>query len=134
MGNEVIKVLDALSEKFGIVIDWTQQNIQPYIQDLCHRIVQYKLATSIVSFIVWLCVIILCVVTLSHSFKLLKKINCDCYHAFTIEEIVCLITTCISFGLLIAGVTIIPDNVNNIIQCIFLPEKVFIEEIQAILQ
>lgn len=134
MGDEVIKIIDALAEKFGIVIDWTQQNVQPYIQDLCYRIVQYKLATSIVSSVVWLCVIILCAVTLSHSFKCLKKIDWDCYHTFTIEEIVCLTVMFISFGLLIAGITIIPDNVNNIIQCIFLPEKVFIEEIQTILQ
>ena len=134
MGSEVIKVLDALSEEFGIVIDWTQQNVQPYIQDLCHRIMQYKLTTNIISSVVWLCIIILCVITLSHSFKFLKKIDWNCYHAITVEETVCLITTCIGFGLLIAGVTIIPNNVNNIIQCIFLPEKVFIEEIQAILQ
>lgn len=47
MSDEIIKVLDALAEKFGIAVDWTRQNIQPYIEDLCHRIVGYELTTSI---------------------------------------------------------------------------------------
>lgn len=32
MSVEVIKVLDALVEKFGIAIDWTSANVLPYLQ------------------------------------------------------------------------------------------------------
>ena len=45
--NQIIAVLDAICEKFGIVIDWTASNIMPYLQDLCKRIVSYKIATSV---------------------------------------------------------------------------------------
>lgn len=34
MNDEIIKVFDYIGDKLGIVIDWTQQNIQPYLQDL----------------------------------------------------------------------------------------------------
>ena len=34
MSNEVIKVLDAFSQKFGIAINWTSENIMPYLQQL----------------------------------------------------------------------------------------------------
>lgn len=53
MSDEIIKVFDALGEKLGIVIDWSQENIYPYIQDLCQRAAQYKLTNSITALIVW---------------------------------------------------------------------------------
>lgn len=34
MSNEIIKVLDDLSERLGIAIDWSSQNVMPYLQDL----------------------------------------------------------------------------------------------------
>lgn len=47
VSNQIIAVLDAICEKFGIVIDWTASNIMPYLQDLCKRIVTYEIATSV---------------------------------------------------------------------------------------
>ena len=35
MSDEVIKVIDALAERFGIVIDWSSENVIPYLQQLC---------------------------------------------------------------------------------------------------
>ena len=35
--DEFIKVIDALGKKIGIVIDWTSENIMPYIVDLFER-------------------------------------------------------------------------------------------------
>ena len=32
MSNEIIKVLDALSDKLGIAVDWTSENVLPYLQ------------------------------------------------------------------------------------------------------
>ena len=52
MSDEIIKVLDAIGDKFGIMIDWTQQNVQSYIQDLCQRVTQYKLTTNIVGLVI----------------------------------------------------------------------------------
>lgn len=48
MSDEIIKILNALAEKFGIMVDWSQQNIQPYLQDLMYRVIQYNLATSVI--------------------------------------------------------------------------------------
>lgn len=46
MSTEIIKVLDAICEKFGIAIDWTSQNVMPYLEQVGEHIVQYKLWTS----------------------------------------------------------------------------------------
>ena len=39
-------VLNALCEKVGIVIDWTQENIIPYLTDLLERYVKYNIITE----------------------------------------------------------------------------------------
>ena len=44
--SQFIEVLDALCEKFGIVIDWTSQNVVPYLTDLAARIITYEIWTS----------------------------------------------------------------------------------------
>ena len=31
MESEAIKLLDALGEKFGLAIDWTSENVYPYL-------------------------------------------------------------------------------------------------------
>ena len=46
--SQFIEVLDALCEKFGIVIDWTSQNVIPYVTDLATRIITYEIWTSVV--------------------------------------------------------------------------------------
>ena len=45
--SQFIEVLDALCEKFGIVIDWTSQNVVPYLTDLAARIITYEIWTSV---------------------------------------------------------------------------------------
>ena len=44
--SQFIEVLDALCEKFGIAIDWTSQNVMPYVTDLAARIITYEIWTS----------------------------------------------------------------------------------------
>ena len=52
MSNEIIKVLEYLGEKFGIAIDWTQQNVLPYVQDLAGRFVKYYTIKEIISVVI----------------------------------------------------------------------------------
>lgn len=47
MGSEIIKVLDALCDKVGIVIDWTSENILPQLEELSCKLVSYELWTSV---------------------------------------------------------------------------------------
>ena len=44
--SQFIEVIDALCEKFGIAIDWTSQNVVPYLTDLAARIITYEIWTS----------------------------------------------------------------------------------------
>ena len=54
MSEEIIKVLDALAEKFGLAVDWTSANVVPYLEQLCGNYVNYEIATSVVRIMLWL--------------------------------------------------------------------------------
>ena len=45
--SQFIEVLDALCDKIGIAIDWTSQNVVPYVTDLAARIITYEISTSV---------------------------------------------------------------------------------------
>ena len=45
--EQVISILDDLSKRFGVVMDWSNENILPYAQDLCTRMTKYELVKHI---------------------------------------------------------------------------------------
>lgn len=49
--NELIKILDDLGKRFGIAIDWTKQNVMPYIEDLGKRIIKYETTIDLIGFL-----------------------------------------------------------------------------------
>ena len=46
VSNQIIEILNYLGEKFGIAIDWSSQNIMPYIVELCGKFISWEIATS----------------------------------------------------------------------------------------
>ena len=53
VGQQIIEVLDALCQKFGIAINWTSDNILPYVEDLARNAVRYELYTSLLYSIIF---------------------------------------------------------------------------------
>ena len=51
LSTEVIKILDDICKRFGIVIDWTSANVIPYLEQLVTKYINYEIATSVVWFI-----------------------------------------------------------------------------------
>ena len=46
ISDQIIAVINDLCQKFGIAIDWTAENVLPYIEDLCARYIQFEIQTS----------------------------------------------------------------------------------------
>ena len=55
-------VVNLLGEKIGVAIDWTQENIVPWVTDLFHRFVTLNIIENIVGLICFLCPFILAIV------------------------------------------------------------------------
>ena len=47
MSSEIIKILDDLCRRFGLVIDWTSENVLPYLQQLCEKFINWEINTSL---------------------------------------------------------------------------------------
>ena len=69
MSEEIIKVLDNLCEKFGIAIDWTSQNVKPYLQELFVKYTNYEMATSIMWLVIFVMILVAGVLFIRWSLK-----------------------------------------------------------------
>ena len=74
VSEQVIKVLDAVCDKFGIAIDWTSNNIIPYIQQLGNKIIIYDICNNIIWLVVG-CVMPLIVAIFIKKFLNRKKLE-----------------------------------------------------------
>ena len=43
---QVIEVLNDLCMKFGLAIDWSQENVLPYLEELAGKYITWEIATS----------------------------------------------------------------------------------------
>lgn len=116
MSDEVIKLLDDLGRRFGIAIDWSSQNVMPYLQDLMSRYIDYEVMTSIA----WIVIgAILLIGGIVFTIIFVKN-GRDC-------------APLISIGIAIGGVVLIGVQVFDIITCYTIPEKAIIEYINSLL-
>lgn len=129
MSEEVIKILDDLSQRFGIAIDWSSQNILPYLQDLMTRLIQYKNVQAILWIIVSIIMFILVGIILRVVLKYIDK-----YYDRDDEDRI----FAKGFAWFIAGIFIFAFtlvmilNIRGLIQNIYLPEATIIEYIKSL--
>lgn len=135
MSEEVIKILDDLSQRFGIAIDWSSQNVLPYLQDLMTRLIQYKNIQAIMWIIISVIVFILVGIILRVMLKYIDKYyDRDEYSSVYDEDRV----FAKGFAWFIAGIFIFVFilvmilNIRGLIQNIYLPEATIIEYIKSL--
>ena len=113
MSDEIIKLLDDLGQRFGIAIDWSSENVMPYLQDLVMRFTTYEIATSIM----WLTIgMIFLLVGIIFSIKIVKSENRD-IHSLILFTVI----------LAVIGIVMIMCQISDIITCCTIPEKMILE-------
>ena len=65
VSSEIIEVLDYLGEKLGIAIDWTSDNVLPYLQTLVDKFIKWEISTSIVWIVIAAFVIVAMIVLIN---------------------------------------------------------------------
>lgn len=141
--DQLIKILDDLGKRFGVLVDWSGDNIMPYAQDLCSRIAKYNLATNIFGLVV---VVILFLIGEALLLKLYSEWRKLKKGSIKIEDCVCFdedyygggSISELGMAFLIVGASLtfieliaIPCYICDIIEGIYLPEKVIIDMIQG---
>lgn len=73
MIDEIIKLLDELAKRFGIAIDWTSENVMPYLEDLCSRFITYNIVVNVFWIIMAFVVICFDVWFVKKSYQMYKE-------------------------------------------------------------
>ena len=131
ISEQIIKVLDAVCDKFGIAIDWTSNNVIPYIQQLGNKIITYDICISIVWLVIG-CVIPLTVAILIKKFLNKKKLEAkermnDYYYTDGSLDEGAWCCYAMIIVLIIIAIILTTSNIESIIQDIVFPEKTIIE-------
>ncbi len=129
VSEQIIQVLNALCEKFGLAIDWTAANILPYLEVLCGKFVNYEIASSIaiitLTLIIWLALLIV-----TRIFW--KRADFDRWEFGFFE-----VAAMIGLGLtLIASIALVVNlciETYDVVTALTFPEKIILEEIQELL-
>lgn len=128
ISEEIIDVIDALCEKLGIAIDWTAENILPYLKTLCEKFIKFEIATSIfwIAFMASLCGIFW-LITLCAYRRAIKSEWDDEYASTYIAFGGFIVSGILSFiTIIVVGV-----QVYDIIEAINFPEKVIYDYISG---
>lgn len=129
MSEEVIKILDALAEKFGLAIDWTSANVLPYLQQLCGKYVTYEIATSVVWMLIGICLLFIGKYVIEKAKYCWRKYNEEEYSDYNCGAMLLgILAGCVIVG----GIIVILCQTFDIVTCITFPEKVIIEELQSV--
>ena len=131
ISEQVIKVLDAVCDKFGIAIDWTSNNVIPYIQQLGNKIITYDICNSIVWLVIG-SVIPLTVAILIKKFLNKKKLEAkermnDYYYTDGSLDEGAWCCYAMIIILIIIAIILTASNIQDIIQDVVFPEKTIIE-------
>lgn len=129
VSDEIIKLIDALAERFGIAIDWGSENALPYLEDLAGRYIKYEIVVSAV----WMVLAAIILVVGLTFLKNHKEFGVSITHYYTRPDDEDRFVRIIVYAL----VTIVPTililtSISEIISCIFLPEKVILEELLSL--
>lgn len=58
LSKEIIEILEYIGGKFGIAIDWSSENVMPYLQTLCEKYIAWETTTSIAWLVIGIIVVI----------------------------------------------------------------------------
>ena len=124
MSEELIKVLDELTSRFDIAIDWTSENVLPYAQQLMEKYINYEIATS-VAWVVFIAVILsVCAIITRVAWK--RAIEVKFNENEIISWIAC-IGLIVSIFLSLVFIFVFAVQMFDIITCATFSEKVIYE-------
>lgn len=130
MSEEIIKVLDALGEKFGIAINWTSENVMPYLQQLCSKYITYEIATSAVWLLIGICLLFIGKYLIEKAKQYWKQYEEE--DAYSDLDTMTIIYGILAVNVIFVGIILILHQTMDIVTCVTFPEKMLIEEMQSI--
>ena len=130
VANSFITVLDELCKKFGLVVDWTQQNVQPYVQELMGRIIKYEIFKNVLGIVISVLILTLvgfCIRAIIKNYK--NKVEGYGGESYRIDMFDYVPSLLLTLPMLI-GFLILIGSLISLVKCITVPELVFLQMLQ----
>lgn len=134
VSEQIIQVLDVLCEKFGIAIDWASENVIPYVEVLCKKLITYEIAMSVASMIFSLVLIISSIIATKMLYPVFKRGLEKEQHTWGVGWEVG--STFAIIGLVIINLASIISfiiNITDIIKCATFPEMYIFEYVSRLI-
>lgn len=112
------QTLQELAKQFGLALDWSNNNVIPYLQDLAQRVITYEFRSSIFWIVIGVIFILIGIIAV----VLAARSDIDDIIGFAIL---------VAILLWFVGIVIIGAQINDIILCGTLPEKILLRYIQS---
>ena len=112
ISDEVIKILEYLGEKIGVTIDWTSNNVFPYIEQLCEKFVNWEVNTSFA----WMAIMGVSTIIALILAILVDLDGCEWF---------------VFYMILILAIVVCSVQTFDIIECKTFPEKAIYDYIQT---
>ena len=129
ISEQMINIFNDLAQRFGVVIDWTQQNALPYLQDLMGKIIKWNMFVSSCELAGGVLFVIGCVVCAVCAYRYHNRHRIDCGYMgdgtilFAIGSGICGVT-----GICLA----LFGSIDLVRVCIF-PELQILEFVQGLM-
>lgn len=130
MTDEIIKLLDELAKRFGIAIDWTSENVMPYLEDLFGRFITYNIVVDVVWIFAAFAAVWFDVWFVKKTIQKYKEDKDNIFFETTMfgRENTEIWTIVVILSLLVSGITL----VMGIVALLEIPKLVFIPEVSMI--
>ena len=116
---QVIEVLNDLCMKFGLAIDWSQENVLPYLEELAGKYITWEIATSEMWIVIGALLVVSGLIVFATD---LKWGWADGFMAI------------VGFFAIIGGVCVIGAQVYDILTCKHFPEKQLWEYVSGLMR
>lgn len=134
VSEQIIQVINTLCEKFGIAINWTGENVIPYLEILCGKLIKYEICTSIA----WMAIMILLSIgsiiatkKFAPIFRKGLKEQGTLDDGWTCATIVAIIGLAV---LNLATIIVVGVQIMDIVKCITFPEMYVFEYVSKLIQ
>ena len=125
MSEQIIEVLEYLCKKIGVTIDFTNENVLPYLSTLCEKYIHWEIASSIMWIVLSLIGISCIIVAWRFAYKNYKKTDDDMW----------LVVVSFFGGIFsLLLIALICGRIYEIIQCLTFPEMAICEYITYLLE
>lgn len=132
ISEQIIKILDTLCAKFGIAINWTSENVIPYVEVLCKKLVTYEIVTSAMWVLLMWVLFGASAITLKKLHPwLMKAYDEDYDDGYMILDVALWVVT-VFLGVVMICVAC--DQIADIIKCLTFPEMYVFEYVSNLMK